>query len=168
MLETARFAFSLPRGEPTTRLTITHPTNLAILLHLADYQGCASSSTKKAATMSGNQSQQPGLVQGHVQYVKGVAEVPHPAPRSTTCLQPGAHRPSLTRRRQGTVGDLTGSQPWKESGEQDKAAGLSAMREAGEKRDPSAQGYGKAEELAGKLTGCDGMKSEGAASRKKD
>ncbi|GAO18715.1 hypothetical protein UVI_02053210 [Ustilaginoidea virens] len=92
--------------------------------------------------MSGNQSQQPGLVQGHVQYVKGVAE--------------------------GTVGDLTGSQPWKESGEQDKAAGLSAMREAGEKTDPSAQGYGKAEELAGKLTGCDGMKSEGAASRKKD
>ncbi|KAG5928134.1 hypothetical protein E4U42_001194 [Claviceps africana] len=92
--------------------------------------------------MSDSSSQKPGLVQGHVQYVKGVAEA--------------------------KIGELTGSTPWKSSGEQDKAAGLSAMKEAGEKRDASAQGHGKVEELAGKLTGCDGMKQEGAASIKKD
>ncbi|KAG5973967.1 hypothetical protein E4U55_000162 [Claviceps digitariae] len=92
--------------------------------------------------MSDSTTQQPGLVQGHVQYVKGVAEA--------------------------TIGNVTGSNPWKSSGEQDKAAGMSAMKEAGEKRDASAQGFGKAEELAGKLTGCDGMKQEGAQSVKKD
>lgn len=42
------------------------------------------------------------------------------------------------------------------------------MKEAGEKRDASTQGYGKAEELAGKLAGCEGMKQEGAESIKKD
>lgn len=68
---------------------------------------------------------------------------------------------------QAAVGDLTGSHPWKSSGEQDKAAGMSAMKAAGEQRDAS-QGYGKAEEMAGKLTGCDGMKKEGAESSKKD
>ncbi|KAG6030401.1 hypothetical protein E4U41_000106 [Claviceps citrina] len=92
--------------------------------------------------MSDSTPQQPGLVQGHVQYVKGVTEA--------------------------TIGDVTGSSSWKSSGEQDKAAGLSAMKAAGEERDASTQGYGKAEELAGKLTGCDGMKKEGAESIKKD
>lgn len=42
------------------------------------------------------------------------------------------------------------------------------MKEAGEKRDAPTQGYGNAEELAGKLAGCDGMKKEGAESIKKD
>ncbi|GAB0136646.1 hypothetical protein EsDP_00004941 [Epichloe bromicola] len=92
--------------------------------------------------MSESTPQQPGLVQGHVQYVKGVAEA--------------------------AVGDVTGSHAWKSSGEQDKSAGLSSMKEAGEKRDASTQGYGKAEELAGKLAGCDGMKKEGAESIEKD
>ncbi|KAK2599144.1 hypothetical protein QQS21_005405 [Conoideocrella luteorostrata] len=92
--------------------------------------------------MSESTPQQPSLIQGHAQYVKGVAET--------------------------AVGDVTGSQPWKSSGEQDKAAGLSTMKEAGEKRDASTQGYGKAENLAGKLVGCDGMKQEGAASSKSD
>ncbi|CAM1507585.1 Fc.00g072260.m01.CDS01 [Cosmosporella sp. VM-42] len=91
-----------------------------------------------------NQSQQqqqtPGLVASHAQYVKGAAEA--------------------------TVGVLTGSQPWKASGEQDKAAGLAAMKRAGEQRDPS-QGYGKFEEVAGKVTGCEGMQKEGAASTQK-
>ncbi|UNI23771.1 hypothetical protein JDV02_009571 [Purpureocillium takamizusanense] len=86
----------------------------------------------------GNQSQQPSLVGGHVQYAKGAAEV--------------------------TIGGLTGSQPWKVSGEQDKAAGIAAMQKAGEKRDPN-KGYGKAEEIAGKWTGCEGMQKEGAASK---
>lgn len=38
------------------------------------------------------------------------------------------------------------------------------MKKAGEQRDTS-QGYGKVEELAGKVTGCEGMQKEGAASK---
>ncbi|EFY95901.1 hypothetical protein X797_010895 [Metarhizium robertsii] len=87
--------------------------------------------------MAENIPQEPSLVQGHVQYAKGIAEA--------------------------AVGDMTGSHPWKSSGEQDKAAGISAMKTAGERRDAS-QGYGKPEELAGKLTGCEGMKKEGSES----
>ena len=41
------------------------------------------------------------------------------------------------------------------------------MQKAGEKRD-ATHGYGKAEELAGKWTGCEGMQKEGAASKKHD
>lgn len=66
---------------------------------------------------------------------------------------------------QAAIGNISGSQAWKTSGEQDIAAGLSTMRKAEEKRDPS-QGYGKIEELAGKATGCEGMKHEGAASKR--
>ncbi|KHN93753.1 uncharacterized protein MAM_08394 [Metarhizium album ARSEF 1941] len=91
--------------------------------------------------MADDTPQQPGLVQGHIQYAKGVAEA--------------------------VVGDVTGSHPWKSSGEQDKAAGMTTMKAAGEKRDDS-QGYGKPEELAGKLTGCEGMKKEGRESSRKD
>ncbi|KAH7310561.1 hypothetical protein B0I35DRAFT_481864 [Stachybotrys elegans] len=87
--------------------------------------------------MSDNQNQ-PSLVGGHVQYVKGATEA--------------------------TIGNLTGSQPWKASGEQDKAAGLDTLKKAGEQRDPS-QGYGKIEEMAGKATGCEGMRVEGARSK---
>lgn len=39
------------------------------------------------------------------------------------------------------------------------------MKMAGDNRD-SSQGFGKMEELAGKATGCDGMKEEGAKSQK--
>lgn len=42
------------------------------------------------------------------------------------------------------------------------------MKVAGEKRDASAQGYGKVEELAGKAVGCEGMQQEGTASAKKE
>ena len=90
--------------------------------------------------MSNNQQNQPGLVSGHVQYVKGAAE--------------------------STIGNLSGSQAWKASGEQDMAAAKDIMQKAGEQRDP-AQGYGKVEELAGKATGCGGMQKEGAASADK-
>lgn len=65
---------------------------------------------------------------------------------------------------QATIGNVTGSHAWTSSGEQDKAAGLSTMRKAGEERD-TTQGYGKIEELAGKATGCEGMQKEGAASK---
>lgn len=38
------------------------------------------------------------------------------------------------------------------------------MKAAAENRDPAAQGYGRAEELAGKAFGCEGMQKEGVAS----
>lgn len=68
---------------------------------------------------------------------------------------------------------LTGSHAWKASGEQDKAAGLAALKKVGEMReqqDPNHEhGYGRAEEIAGKVTGCQGMEREGHASvHKKD
>ena len=72
----------------------------------------------------------------------------------------------LIRPSQSTIGSISGSQAWSASGEQDKAAAVDAMRKAADKRDPN-QGYGKAEEWAGKLTGCEGMQKEGAASSQK-
>lgn len=39
------------------------------------------------------------------------------------------------------------------------------MKAASANRDPATDGYGKAEEIAGKLTGCEGMEKEGAESR---
>ncbi|KAL4732223.1 hypothetical protein ACLX1H_001233 [Fusarium chlamydosporum] len=95
-----------------------------------------------------NNNQQPGLIGSHAQYVKGAAEA--------------------------TIGAITGSEPWKASGEQDKAAGLADMKKAGELRaqnDPNNEhGFGKAEEIAGKLTGCQGMEREGheSATQKKE
>jgi len=40
------------------------------------------------------------------------------------------------------------------------------MKAAGEKReqDPMNHGYGKPEQIAGKLAGCEGMEKEGGAS----
>jgi len=84
-------------------------------------------------------TQQPSLVGGHAQYVKGQAEA--------------------------TVGSVTGSEEWKKSGEQDKQQGVDAMKAASANRDPNASGFGKAEELAGKAVGCEGMENEGAASK---
>lgn len=89
-----------------------------------------------------NNTQQPGLVGAHVEYVKGVGE--------------------------SAIGSITGSHAWTTSGEQDKAHAQSAMKAASENRDPNQQGYGKAEELAGKAFGCEGMAKEGAASAKKE
>ncbi|KAJ6445294.1 csbD-like domain-containing protein [Purpureocillium lavendulum] len=103
----------------------------------------------------GNQSQQPSLMGGHVQYAKGAAEKEQRAAANTNITT------------QSAIGGITGSQPWKASGEQDKAAAVAAMQKAGEKRD-ATHGYGKAEELAGKWTGCEGMQKEGAASKKHD
>lgn len=107
--------------------------------------------------MADNNNQEPGLVGSHAQYVKGAAEVSQPT-RTIQCDL------SLIES-QAAIGDLSGSHAWKSSGEQDKAAGLSAMRQAGEQRD-ATQGYGRVEELAGKATGCEGMQKEGAASNK--
>ncbi|KAM0464954.1 hypothetical protein ACHAPV_001946 [Trichoderma viride] len=90
-----------------------------------------------------NPEQQTGLMGGHAQYLKGVGEA--------------------------AVGSISGSKSWADSGVHDKEAGLAAMKKAGEQRDPN-QGYGRAEEWAGKLTGCEGMQKEGfeSAHQRKD
>jgi len=89
--------------------------------------------------MSAPNDQQPGLIASHVQYVKGTAV--------------------------GAIGSLSGSEAWTASGEEQKKHAVDAMKEAGEQRDPQ-QGYGKVEEMAGNLAGCEGMQKEGAASKK--
>ena len=64
------------------------------------------------------------------------------------------------------MGSATGLEDWKQSGEQQKQAGVEAMKKASENRDPAQSGYGKAEEIAGKISGCEGMQEEGAQSKK--
>jgi len=67
---------------------------------------------------------------------------------------------------QSLLGQAMGSHAWTSSGEQDKAHGVSVMKAAAESRDPTTQGYGRAEEIAGRVVGCEGMKTEGEASKK--
>lgn len=109
---------------------------------------------------SDNNNQQPGLVAGHAEYIKGAAEVRRLPFQKVTSLR----RQRLTCS-QAAIGNITGSHAWQSSGEQNKAHAASTMKAAGQQRDASAQGYGKAEETAGKVFGCDGMKAEGAASK---
>ncbi|EMD91296.1 hypothetical protein COCC4DRAFT_129032 [Bipolaris maydis ATCC 48331] len=82
---------------------------------------------------------QPGLVSSHAQYVKGAAEE--------------------------TIGNVTGSEPWKASGASDKEHAVEAMKAASASRDPQQQGMGGLEEKAGNLVGCEGMQKEGAQSK---
>lgn len=84
-------------------------------------------------------------------------------PRSV-CRSPSSPKGPLTELQQSTIGNVTGSEAWKQSGEQNKAAGTEAMKQASEHRD-STQGYGKVEELAGKAVGCEGMEKEGSLSK---
>ncbi|GAP89367.1 hypothetical protein SAMD00023353_3701090 [Rosellinia necatrix] len=90
--------------------------------------------------MASNTNNQPSLVRGHAEYMKGATEA--------------------------AIGGVTGSHAWKTSGEQAKAHAVDTMKAAGEKRDPS-HGFGAAERKLGEATGCQGMAHEGAASRKK-
>ncbi|KAI0448066.1 hypothetical protein F4803DRAFT_496339 [Xylaria telfairii] len=89
--------------------------------------------------MSSNDNNQPSLIGGHTEYVKGAAET--------------------------AIGNITGSHAWKTSGEQAKAHAVDTMKSAGEHRDPS-QGFGVVEQKLGKATGCEGMAQEGAASKR--
>lgn len=63
------------------------------------------------------------------------------------------------------MGSVTGSEEWAKSGENDKQAGIDAMKAASENRDSSQSGFGKVEEMAGKAVGCEGMENEGAESK---
>ncbi|TVY38441.1 hypothetical protein LSUB1_G003458 [Lachnellula subtilissima] len=81
----------------------------------------------------------PSMISGHAQYAKGYAEE--------------------------TIGNVTGSKEWQESGKQDAKAGIDEMKSASQNKssEPAASGIGgKVEELAGKATGCEGMEKEGA------
>ncbi|KAI8966348.1 hypothetical protein F5Y11DRAFT_310093 [Daldinia sp. FL1419] len=91
--------------------------------------------------MSSQTNQQPSLIGGHAEYIKGATE--------------------------STIGSVTGSQAWTSSGEQAKAHAVDTMKAAGENRDPS-QGFGKVEQKLGQATGCEGMVKEGTASKKSE
>jgi uncharacterized protein YjbJ (UPF0337 family) len=67
---------------------------------------------------------------------------------------------------QETIGNVTGSEPWKSSGVQDKEQAVDAMKSASANRDPQQQGFGGIEQKAGSLVGCEGMEKEGAQSKK--
>ncbi|CAK4028655.1 Hypothetical predicted protein [Lecanosticta acicola] len=108
-------------------------------------------------------SNNPTLIGGHAQYVKGQAEV---------IKQNRVRRKQISLSlmygieiEQATVGSVTGSAEWQQSGEHDKKAGVDAMKAASANRDPNATGFGKAEELAGKAVGCEGMEEEGKQSK---
>ena len=106
-------------------------------------------------------SEQPTLLSSHAQYAKAQAVVcpipiPYPSFSPTNLYSKDA------------VGSITGSKEWKESGHAQKEEAIANMRAASENRDPATSGYGKAEELAGKVTGCEGMENEGAVSAKKE
>ncbi|KAI0883633.1 uncharacterized protein GGS22DRAFT_167581 [Annulohypoxylon maeteangense] len=90
---------------------------------------------------SQNNEQQPSLISGHAEYIKGATE--------------------------STIGSVTGSQAWTSSGEQAKSHAVNTMKAAGDKRDP-AQGFGKVEQKLGQATGCEGMVKEGEASKNSD
>lgn len=79
----------------------------------------------------------------------------------------GSCKLNLLQHIQSAIGGITGSHAWTTSGEQDKAHAKAQLRAAAEQRDPSHDGYGKVEEVAGKVTGCEGMAREGAASKER-
>lgn len=86
-----------------------------------------------------------------------------PSPGLSSARATGSN--SITFLPQSAVGNVTGSESWQQSGEQQKEQGLQDMKAAGEARDPQSQGFGKVEEVAGKVAGCEGMEKEGAASK---
>lgn len=146
-------------------------------------------SVNSNANAGSGSGEQPSLIGGHAQYVKGAAEVcscslsspfslPPPAlrispPLTTIPTIPPSHlipphlkHPANSPPSQNLIGNLTGSKEWQTSGTSDTESGVNAMKAASANRDASTDGYGKVEEVAGKLTGCEGMEKEGAESKK--
>ena len=100
--------------------------------------------------------QQPSLIGQHANYVAAAAKVR----LATSPPTPISHLTLL----QETVGSLV-STDMQNTGAQEKQDAISGMKAASEGRDPQASGFGKVEEVAGKAVGCEGMESEGAASK---
>lgn len=122
--------------------------------------------------------EEPSLIAGHAQYVKGAAEVREnsfPSPPDPivylSFFPPYPHNPPLISfpsidTLQATIGSVTGNQAWATSGEQDKNQAIDAMKAASENRDPNQSGFGGVEKKAGDLVGCEGMQKEGEESKK--
>ena len=102
-------------------------------------------------------SEQPSLIGGHAQYVKGAAEV-HILFNTITDIY-------ILTIVKSVIGSVTGATAWTSSAEEDKSAGIDAMKQASANRDPQQSGFGKVEEVAGKVTGCEGMEKEGGQSK---
>ncbi|ELR24013.1 uncharacterized protein ACA1_144040 [Acanthamoeba castellanii str. Neff] len=82
-----------------------------------------------------NTSNEPSMLSGHVQYVKGAAEE--------------------------VIGNMTGSEDWKRSGLADKEAARAEMRAANEgPKDPGLV-PGQIESTLGRAVGCEGMIENG-------
>ena len=56
-------------------------------------------------------------------------------------------------RAQEAIGSVTGSEAWTQSGEQQKAEAVDAMKAASNNRNPEQSGFGSIEEKAGKWIG---------------
>ncbi|KAI6709620.1 hypothetical protein B2J93_9269 [Marssonina coronariae] len=89
------------------------------------------------------QGQNASMLTGHAQYAKGYVEE--------------------------TIGNLTGSAVWQESGKKDAEAGIGEMKAASQQRaEPRPSSLeGRVEELVGKAAGCEGMEREGNARQEK-
>ncbi|KAH8787668.1 hypothetical protein BGZ57DRAFT_755196 [Hyaloscypha finlandica] len=88
--------------------------------------------------MSAPNTNTPSMLSGHAQYAKGYTEE--------------------------TIGNVTGSKEWQESGKKDAQEGINEMKAANAAKtsQPAASGIGgRVEELAGKAAGCEGMEKEG-------
>lgn len=81
------------------------------------------------------------LIGGHAQYVKGAVEE--------------------------TIGNLTGSQAWKDSGIHDKQEAVESMRAANEGTTDSSLISGTTEKNIGSAVGCPGMIHNGEEKEKK-
>jgi len=84
------------------------------------------------------------MISGHAQYAKGYAEE--------------------------TIGNVTGSKEWQESGKKDISEAISEMKAASQQNssEPTGTGVGgKIEEMAGKVAGCEGMEKEGIVRQEK-
>ncbi|PMD16519.1 hypothetical protein NA56DRAFT_580187 [Hyaloscypha hepaticicola] len=88
--------------------------------------------------MSAPDANTPSMISGHAQYAKGyVAE---------------------------TIGNITGSKEWQDSGKKDAQEGINEMKAANSAKtsQPAASGLGgRVEELTGKAAGYEGMEKEG-------
>ncbi|PMD35761.1 hypothetical protein L207DRAFT_636967 [Hyaloscypha variabilis F] len=94
--------------------------------------------------MSAPNANTPSMLGGHAQYAKGYVEE--------------------------TIGNVTGSKEWQESGKQDAQEGINEMKAANQAKnsEPAASGIGgQVEELAGKAAGCEGMEKEGLERQEK-
>ncbi|KIW00725.1 uncharacterized protein PV09_07710 [Verruconis gallopava] len=91
------------------------------------------------------------------EYAKGAATARLPQPTVVCPAETATANDFL----QEAMGSATGSRERKDSGAEAKRHAVDAMKAASAERNPQKDGYGRAEEVAGKVTGCTGMQSEG-------